>query len=92
MKHTITGIAVLALAGLMPVAALAEPNDRPPPRAPILHIVTYDTGFGTHSESYIFGHRVTGDIGFRTIGDRNTRKDGWATGPRTDRRHALGDG
>jgi hypothetical protein len=80
MKIMMMGVAALGLMTLTPVAAQAEPNDRPPPSTPLLHIVTYDTGYGTASVSYFFGQPITDGIRFHTIGERDTRKEGF--GPR----------
>ena len=80
MKILMMGVAALGLMMLTPIAAQAEANVRLPPSAPILQIVTYDTGYGTASVSYFFGRPITGGIRFHTIGERDTRKEGF--GPR----------
>jgi hypothetical protein len=77
MKIMMMGIAALGLMMLSPVAAQAEANVPLPPTAPILQIVTYDTGQGTASVSYFFGRPITGGIRFHTIGERDTRKEGF---------------
>jgi hypothetical protein len=84
MKLILSGISSLCITALVPVAAMAESNDRPPYSEPLLEIVTYDDGYGTVHESYVLGHRVTGDIRFVTIGERDTRREGF---DRKGRRH-----
>ena len=80
MKLMMLGLAALGLMVLAPVVAQAEPNDRPPPSTPILQIVTYDTGYGTASVSYFFGRPITDGVRFHTVGERDTREEGF--GPR----------
>ena len=77
MKLTMMGVVALGLVGLVPVAAQAEPNDRPPPSTPILQIVTYDTGYGTASVSDFFGRPINGDVRFVTYPRRYTREEGF---------------
>jgi hypothetical protein len=77
MKIMLMGVAALGLMMLTPIAAQAEPNDRPPPSTPLLYIATYDTGHGTASVSYFFGRPITGGIRFHTVGERDTSKEGF---------------
>lgn len=77
MKSLIAGLAILTVGILVPAASQAHEQGKVYRPGILLRILTYDTGHGTAHRSEVFGRSVTGDLRFRTIGERDTRREGY---------------